>query len=254
MGIEDRPKIVDLEGLERDWSWLLAEFGAVELERAEVSAGQKKVYRLVTLEVAEGPAAQIVNVIGPDGRPLEGIHIVRSWPEAPELTEWAATLSKGLDRGVHGPTNAEGNLGFGLGRLDHYLPPAAGPGVIWVADQAAPSDVISGLGLLDGTDHRHVNLFFQLVDLDVAVPAPKALPGRKPFEQVPGSPSPATPRPRGAVEVQARSPSPGPISGAPLGPASTPPPAPASPVDDAWTVILQKLDLIADLLEQRLKE
>lgn len=252
MVIEDHPKIVDLEGFERDWSWLEAKFGTVELELAEVPAGQKKVFRLVKLEVVEGPAVQIVNVVDQDGLPLQGVRVVRSWPGAPELTDGTTEAPKGLDSGAAGPTDAQGNLGFGLGAVDTYEPPSAGPGVIWVADEAGPSDVLSGLGMLDETQHQHLNLTFQLVDLDVAVPG--ELPDRRLFEWVPGSTPPAAPKPLSTVAPMGRTVSPRPASAAPAGPSTSPPSAPPSPIEDAWTVILQKLDLIAELLEKRLKE
>lgn len=254
MGNDEHPKIVDLEGFERDWGWLEVGFGAIELERVEVPAGQSQVYRLVKLEVAEGPAVQVVNVLGLDGLPLEGIRVVRSWPEGPEFEAGAETAAEGRNTGVSGPTGTEGNLGFGLGTSDRYEPPAAGTGVVWVADEAGPSDVISGLGLLDETDHQHLNLTFQLVDLSPAVPEPKGLPGRRLFEQVADSAPPAAPKPASTVVPTGQAAAPQPAAATPAGPSVSPPSAPRSPQEGAWAVILEKLDLIAELLEKRLSE
>ena len=40
----DLPEVYDLQGEKRDWDWLVAAFGAVKLERAEVPEGTGHIF------------------------------------------------------------------------------------------------------------------------------------------------------------------------------------------------------------------
>ena len=206
------PKVYDRQGQERNWDWVLAQYGPVTLERAPTSGGVTQVYRIVQLREKEGSATQLVNVRDPSGRPLDGITVVRHWPGAPTLPNWPPPASRWRDRGVYGPTNANGDIGFGMGQGDYYFPPNSGASAVWVAHQNGPSDCIGGLGMLGGTQHRHLDVYFQLQN--VSGPTP---------------PSPPPPRP----------PSPPPPQ----------PPSPPAPTDH-WAVLFEKLDRIIALLER----
>lgn len=164
------PKIIDHEGQERDWDWFVTNFGAITIERCPATEG--KVFRIVKLRDSIGPAVQIASVRDEDSMPLIGVNLVRFWPDAPELPQWPAPISMWRRRGVIGPTNEEGNVGFGMGHGDYYFAPNAGASALWVADGRGPSDFIIGLGMLGGTDHRHVDVFFQLVDLGSQIEPP----------------------------------------------------------------------------------
>jgi hypothetical protein len=155
-----QPRIVDRQGQEKDWAWLVAQFGPVELERAGVAQGN--VYRVVEIREVQGPAVQVVNVVDPGGTPIEGIRVVRFWPDAPLLPDWPPPTSLWRNRGVFGDTNVEGNIGYGMGQGDYYYLPASGASAVWVGDESGPSDLISGLGMLGGTARRHLDLVFQL--------------------------------------------------------------------------------------------
>lgn len=176
----DKPKILDQQGQERDWDWLIANFGTVSLERTEVPQGVNKAYRIVKLQVSEGPAVQIAIVADSAGTPLEGITVVRHWPGAPPLPGWSPPASAWQDKGVFGPTNVRGEIGFGMGRGDYYFPPNLGASAVWVADPAGPSDFISGLGMLGGTNHRHLDVYFQLEQSQESPPSPPTPPDSPP--------------------------------------------------------------------------
>lgn len=172
------PTIIDQDGQEQDWEWLVANHGSVTLERAPMSAELETVYRVIKLQEVEGPAAQVVTVLDQDGSPLEGVRVVRHWPGAPDLPDWSPPVSVWHTQGVHGPTSAEGQLGFGLGADERYSPPEGGQGSVWIADDAGPSDLVSGLGMLENTNHRHLDLFYQLEQASPtpAEPAPQPIP------------------------------------------------------------------------------
>jgi len=160
----DQPTIVDQNGQERDWSWLVANFGPISIERAPATSGT--VFRIVKLRDSEGPSVQVVSVRDAEGMPVIGTNVIRYWPDAPQLPDWAQMVSRWRPRGVVGPTNEDGNVGFGMGGGDYYFAPNAGASALWLGDPRGPSDFISGLGMLGGTNHRHIDVFYAMVDAD----------------------------------------------------------------------------------------
>jgi hypothetical protein len=208
------PKILDQQGQEQSWDWLVANFGAINLERPAVTTG--KVFRVVKLQDAEGAAVQIVQVFGLDGIPMSGVGVVRWWPDAPKLPGWGDEVSQWRKRGVYGLTNLAGDIGFGMGHGDYYFPPDGGASGVWVADIKGQSDFVSGLGMLGGTNHRHIDVFYQLVDLDL----PPVEPPDEPPDQPPDKP-----------------------------PDEPPDKPPDQPPADPWPVLFEKLDRIIALLE-----
>lgn len=231
----DRLDIWDQEGQKRDWDWLVDQFGPLHLERVEVPQGVAKVYRVVKLQGVEGPAVQVVTVSDPDGNALAGVRVVRHWPDAPDLPTWSPPVSVWQKEGVFGVTNAEGNIGFGMGQGDYYFPPDSGVSSLWVADEAGPSDSIGGLGMLGGTRHEHVDVTFQLVEVEQPQPELPAAPPEPlvepPFEPPEGPPAPLPEAPpEGAL-----------------------PETPVQPAVDRWQVLMEKLDLIIAMLEERIE-
>ena len=228
----EKPKVFDLQGQERDWEWLEDQYGKVELKIAQARQSNAPVYRLVSLQDKQGPAAAIVNVVDQKGEPLEGVRVVRYWPDAPELPDWPEPISKWYQRGVHGPTNAEGNLGFGMGMGDYYYPADGGPCAIWVADGGGPSDLLGNHGMIHGTNHRHLDLFYRLEPDDSAEqpePIPEPIPEPEP-EEPPAPDEPSDPVP------------------------SPPDPTPAPELsDEQWRELLDRLDRLIHALEERLE-
>jgi hypothetical protein len=216
----EMPKVYDQQGKEQDWDWLVATFGPVNLERAEVPEGTKHIYRIVKLHDVEGPAVKIVRLIDQAGKPLANVRVVRYWPDAPALPEWAPPASRWRDRGVYGRTNSNGEIGFGMGHGDFFFPPKSGASAVWVGEEAGPSDFVSGLGMLGATHHRHLDVTFQLQDVEE-----------------PPAPPPPTPPP----------PTPPPTPPPPIPP--TPPPTPPKPAEENWAKLFERLDRIIELLE-----
>jgi hypothetical protein len=99
-----------------------------------------------------------------------------------------------------------------------------------VADEAGPADLVSGLGMLGGTNHRRLDIFYQLQAVEA--PAP------------PDDPQPVTPP----------DPAPTPPDPQPVTPPD-PEPVPGPPPDSAewWQELSDKLDRIIELLERRLE-
>jgi hypothetical protein len=185
----EKPQVFDQEGQEQDWDWLVANFGAVSLERAEPAEGGAGVFRIVKLQDTEGPAVQIVTVADQDGSPMGGIRVVRYWPDAPRLPDWPAPTSQWRDRGVYGETNLEGDIGYGMGQGDYYFPPGGGASAVWVADESGPSDFIGGLGMLGATTHRHLDVYYHLQGVDGPPDGPPEEPPDEPQEEPPEEPA-----------------------------------------------------------------
>ncbi len=139
--------IYDLDGMEQDWDWLIATFGAVTLDRGIGTAN------VAVLRAVEGPTALVIHVENAEGTSLENVPVVFHWPDAPELPP--EQQSCGLDRGIVGYTDSSGDVGFGMGPGAYYFPPGAGPHVVWVAVEG--TDCLRGLGMLGGTNHIHLD-------------------------------------------------------------------------------------------------
>ena len=152
-----------------DMTWVGAEYGSV-VERADAakvqSAGQ--VFRLVALVEREGPSNIDVFVADMDGSPLSGVPIAFYFSSAPDASrpdEWYPVK-------VTGVTEASGRVGFAL-TSSAYLDTCGGggPHAIWVSapgaapDTTVPSDLADHLGMLGGTNHRHLDLLFQRTDV-----------------------------------------------------------------------------------------
>jgi len=167
-------RVYDYTGAEHDWEWLLAEFGPLDLRLAE--GGQ--VFRLVECREQYGPANINVNLDDLDGTPLadsdqSGIVVAWYWPDAPPLPDLPPATSVWEPNAVYGPTNSEGVIGFAMSEDAYYYWPdrdEAGPHGVWVLAPEHPSDGLFGLGMIAGTDHRHINLRFQLVTIDEPEP------------------------------------------------------------------------------------
>ena len=48
-----------------------------------------------------------------------------------------------------------------MGKEDYYAVSGEGPAAVWVADPAGASDLISGLGMIEFTNHRHLDIVFR---------------------------------------------------------------------------------------------
>jgi len=149
-------QIFDEDGVLRDWAWLIENFGAVDILRADEPGAA----RIIALHASTGPAALVAHVEQADGAPSVGTTVVRYWPGAPSLSDPELHGCGGLALGVYGGTEANGNIGFGMGGGDYYWPPAGGASAIWVGRMA--SDCVTGLGMIGGTNHRHLDTVFQM--------------------------------------------------------------------------------------------
>jgi hypothetical protein len=222
-------RIYDEEGEEKDWDWLAATFGKVRVQGAELSEGVSAAYRIVKLQERTGPAVQVVNVADRHGEPLAGVTVVRHWPDAPGLPGWPAPASVWLSRGVFGKTNENGDIGFGMGQGDFYFLPTEGASSVWVADESGPSDLIRGLGMIGGSNHRHLDVSFRLVGPQ---PLPEEPPQEPPAQPPEKSPEQPPEEPSEQPEIAPEEPS-------------------IPPSLERWQKFIKKLDEIIALLQEQ---
>jgi hypothetical protein len=152
-------RVFDYDGNERDWDWLVEEFGAVWIEAGSGSAC------VTELRAIKGQSALTVWVKDTEEQPVGGVPVVFYWPDAPPLLPDHPELVGCFDLGVFGftkqyPDPAAGSVGFGMGEGAWYCPPDGGPHTVWVGVEG--SDCVHGLGMLCGTNHYHVNPTFML--------------------------------------------------------------------------------------------
>lgn len=135
---------------------------AFEIKRADVAVG-KEVFRLTAVREKRGDSSQIARVVdGQSGKPSPGRYVAWHWPDAPaqgQPLQW--DWDKHYE--IAGPTNANGEVGPGMGMGAYHPVGVPGPHAMWVLSPSTPSDAVFGLGMITQTDHDHVDLEFTLV-------------------------------------------------------------------------------------------
>jgi hypothetical protein len=174
--------IYDKYGRTRSLAWLRNEFGRVEIESPD--RPEAPYYEIVELResddlpagapddastrAVEARASILVTVLDGAGRPVPGIPVAWWWPDAPEAREigWG-------DHGVTGATGEEGTVGHPMGGGAYYDPRVAqGPHCVWIAGEGR-SQMIAGLGMIAGTNHRHLDVTFRETTPQPQPPGPQ---------------------------------------------------------------------------------
>jgi hypothetical protein len=153
-----------------DWQWVLDTFGDVQIRAIEDKEGLTLqdgdvVYKLVYLDARLGDANIIINVRDEDGNPVQDETVMFGWPDAP-AHGYPSKPSNWTGIGVPGPTNANGDVGPGLGKGAYYSPAHGERGGHFVWVYGLPSDYVDGLGMLAGTNHAHLNLGYRAVRVE----------------------------------------------------------------------------------------
>lgn len=148
-----------------DMAWVAAEYGS-EVARADDAwvDAHGAVYRLIAFVERVGPSNIDAFVIDEAGAPMVGVPVAFYYdslenPSRPD--EWYPVKIEAM-------TDAQGRAGFALGG-GAYLDAcgAGGPHAVWVSepgampDSTVASDLADRLGMLGGTEHRHLDLLFQ---------------------------------------------------------------------------------------------
>ncbi|MCK4302640.1 MAG: hypothetical protein KAY24_00165 [Candidatus Eisenbacteria sp.] len=168
------PRIYDWHGEERDMAWLQSKYGSVTY----LDAGDTTKFALVRVDETTGPAVLKVRVIDENGHPHFAQPIANHWPDnsLPLVSPMTKTLWE--CRACLKDTDGEGFAGFGLGSGSFIRDlEAGGPHTVWVLSPSLPSDGMSGIGMLGGTNHSGpLFLTFQIVPWVSPDPEPEPEP------------------------------------------------------------------------------
>jgi len=136
--------VYDMHGNLRDMDWVAQTYGSW-IERATPGA-DGSVFRIVQLREIEGPVTIKVWVKDSSGNPWLGVSVRCSWPgEGEEIksTEEDGTVS--------------------LCAMGDYINPWGSGGARSMEVLDGASDIARALGMLGGTNHRHLDVVFQLM-------------------------------------------------------------------------------------------
>ena len=190
-------RVYDKTGVERDWDWLVEQFGPLQIIEKGAGSGWvlTELHEIDDLHIEDvqawleddervvfhgglspaaileywrqaqekrrtidgkiqAPSALVVTLRNVNGDPAPDVPVAFYWPDAPERPDCG-----GFGRAVVGPTNAEGKVGFGMGGGAYYWPPSIGPHATWMCGEN--SDICNGLGMIGGTNHRHLDPTYQ---------------------------------------------------------------------------------------------
>jgi hypothetical protein len=132
-------------------TWLREKYGNVQL----LDAGPGEKFRLMRIDETEGPAVIKVRVLDWEATPWRGQPVANHWPDPglPDLRN-AGLKTLWRDRAENQNTDDAGFTGFGIG-IGSYIRDLqeGGPHVVWVLSPSLPSDGLSGVGMLGGTNH-----------------------------------------------------------------------------------------------------
>jgi hypothetical protein len=147
-------KIYDVNGNVQSMDWLEEHYGPITVQ----SPAEGPCYRVVELREKHEESAFIAQVRNSAGEPRQGVDVVFYWDSADPLSGvgW-------LEQGVTGPTNENGDVGFGMGPGAYYTPPKQGPHKAWISAEGA-SEMLEGIGMIAATNHNHINAVWQWVD------------------------------------------------------------------------------------------
>lgn len=141
-------------------TWLKDIYG-IQLTRAPAAEVSKAgaVYRLVEYAEREGPVAIEVWVVDEAGAKLPNTKVTFCYP-AVKGSGNALTCSANK---VAVKVKAQGHADFTMTGSGYTKCGQPGPYAAWIDEPGVPSDRVYGLGMLGGTNHRHINLLFQRV-------------------------------------------------------------------------------------------
>jgi hypothetical protein len=153
-------------------NWLRGKYGNVQF----LDAGTGGKFELARVDETMGTALIKVLVLGENEQPAQGQPVANRWPD-PSLPDLTGSGSQTLwhDRAHVQNTDANGMTGFGLGGGSYIADlSVGGPHTLWVLSPTRPSDGLSGVGMLGGTNHAGpLSLTFRVVDQDTPpTPAP----------------------------------------------------------------------------------
>ena len=179
-------QVFDAHGQPQDMAWLHSRYGNITIDEAPEGVKAFRIYRLQARE--DGDSSIKVNVRDADGNPSQH-NVAFHWAGAPHQDKGCKTQPD--NRFIHQMSNGNGDTAFAMGHGSYYWPPQAGTHKLW-ACSGLPSDVINGMGMLSGTNHFHVDVWFHISEGSHPATDPALPPIVNPPIPLPVTPTPET--------------------------------------------------------------
>jgi hypothetical protein len=153
----DRPgvTILDVSAQPRDWGWVEETFGGVAIQHTS-SCANGVVYAVTRLRELHDTSLR-VTVLDRNGNRVPNVPVAFFGFES--VAETIDTSGACRPNAHVEYTNQDGEANIPMGWGSAYIPPAAGYHAVWVMDSS--SDCVTGLGMVDYTNHWHLNVTFQ---------------------------------------------------------------------------------------------
>jgi hypothetical protein len=152
-------QIRDQQGNILTWQELHAQMGNVEIHPRPRPDAPGWAVRMLLIH-DDSPANLTVGLWeGP--QPAIGRKVAWYWPDAP-LDPNAGWLARADSANTNSGNSGAVDLCMGGGAT--YWPPAGGPHCVWVYGSNENSEMVSGLGMVGGFNHKHLDIFFEWVD------------------------------------------------------------------------------------------
>lgn len=180
-------QVYDHEGRQRDLAYLRSRYGDFLIQ--EAAAGEGPAFKISALrERVNAAAALVVKVFDQEGTPLDAVRVAWYWPDAdpdPNAGPLGGVPPEVRpNRAVSGPTNVNGDVGFGMGGGAYYWPNQGqtGPHAAWIYGTDTCSDLIHGLGMVAATNHNHFDVEYTRVEQEEPPTEPPTEPPSGPRE------------------------------------------------------------------------
>lgn len=168
----DEVRCFDWQGEETDMEYIRGLYGDISIYHPWPNDGEPYMRVVALVEDRGGACAIICTVLNADGNPEENHPVAWYWPDAPlkdplhgcqpidGVPLWMVPyLFDGPGR-----TNPSGQVGLAMGGDSDYNPETQrGAHALWGCGGGYHTEVISGLGWLELTNHWHVNVVLQWV-------------------------------------------------------------------------------------------
>jgi hypothetical protein len=182
-------RVFDHKGNQRDLAYLRSRYGDFLIQ--EAAAGQGPAYKIAALrERVSASSTLVVKVCDEAGNPLESVRVAWYWPDAdpdPNAGPLGSVPPEvRANRAISGPTNVNGDVGFGMGGGAYYWPDRGerGPHATWVHGSSTRSDLVLGLGMIAATNHNHFDVEYTRVGGEAPPEEPPAEPPEIPVDKI----------------------------------------------------------------------
>lgn len=160
--------VKDVNGAVRDWAWLVAQFGQVQV--VDDPHGE---FEVVEFRESIGPATLVCYLQDLDGAPLGEQMVAFWWPDVGQAEDARAGAGRHEVAIPVWTKQENGAAEFSMGKGAYYNPAVGqvGPHELWPWGDNGPA--VIGLGMIGGTEHRCLHVIMRPRSGDTPPPPPE---------------------------------------------------------------------------------